>query len=271
MAVVWITGASSGLGMYTARAVKQAGHTVVAGARSFMDRCGEGEEGYRLPLDVTDEASMDAFCAKARELFGEPEVLICCAGVLTLGSCENYADSEIRRVMDTNFFGQVSMIRRVLPHMRLQKKGKIICFSSVNGLLSTPFQGAYSASKHALEGFCEALRCEVSPWHIQVMLVEPGDHRGGAQRYRTVSKGTGSDSVYSASLERVHSVIDHDESHGSLPELLGKKVARMLGKNKLPMRKCIAQPGQHLACILHDILPGDLFYRFITAYYHVKK
>lgn len=270
MAGVWITGASSGLGMYTAREVRRKGYTVISGARSFEGNEGESEEGWRLPLDVADENSVRQFCAKARSISGEPDVLICCAGILILGSCEGYSPAELEQVMKTDFYGQVNMIRQVLPGMRERKSGKIICFSSVNGVLSTPFEGAYSAAKHALEGFCEALRMEVSPWNIQVMLVEPGDHRGGSARYRAVSVGCREGDPYRASLDRVHRVIDRDESGGSDPEKLGRIVAGMLGRKRLPMRRCIAMPSQHLALCLHDLLPGDWFYRFLSAYYHVK-
>lgn len=272
MAVVWVTGASSGLGMYTAQALVNAGFTVVSGARSFIgEKTGESELGYRIPLDVTSEESMDAFCASAAALYGTPDALVCCAGVLILGASECYTDAELRRVMETNFFGQVAMIRRVLPAMREKQKGHIICFSSINGVLSTPFQGAYSASKHALEGYCESLRAELHPYHIGVTLIEPGDHKGGSQAYRNVSLGTGEDSPYRAALERVHRVIDHDESHGSDPAVLGRKVARLLLKGRHPMRRRIAQLGQHAAVFLHDLLPGDLFYWFISLYYHVEK
>lgn len=271
MAIAWVTGASSGLGMYTARALKERGFTVVSGARSFTESEQEGELGYCLKLDVTNGDSMDAFVKRATELTGTPDCLVLCAGILILGSCEGYREEEIRRVMDTNFFGQTGMISRVLPMMREKKQGKIVCYSSVNGVLSTPFQGAYSASKHALEGYCEALKIECAPFGIQVMLVEPGDHRGGSQAYRNVSTGTDANSAYRASLDRVHAVIDRDEGGGSNPAVLGKKVARTLEKKHIPFRKCIASLDQHFSIWLHKLVPGNLFARILSGYYHVNK
>lgn len=270
MAVVWITGASSGLGLYTAKAIKAAGNTVVSGARSFDGKEGESEEGFRLSLDVTKPESMDTFCQRALSLYGVPDCLVLCAGYLVWGSCEGYTQDEIRGVMNTNFFGQTEMIQRVLPLMRKNGGGKIVCYSSINGVLSTPFQGAYSASKHALEGYCEALRMECEPFGVQVTLIEPGDHSGGSQTYRHISKGTGADSAYKASFDRVHAVIDHDEGNGSDPAVLGRKVAKLLSRKKMPMRKCIASADQHLSILLHRVLPGTLFAKIISGYYKVN-
>ena len=178
MKVVWITGASSGLGYSTAKALVRAGYTVVCGARSFEGQEGESETGYRLPLDVRDEKSCDAFCCRAREKFGAPWALVNAAGVLTLGACEQYAARELKDVLDTNFLGGVRMTQRVLADMRAQGAGRIVNFSSINGLLGIPFQGAYVASKHAIEGFSECLAAEVAPFGVQVMLVEPGESPG---------------------------------------------------------------------------------------------
>ncbi len=271
MSTVWITGASSGLGKYTAQALVGAGFRVISGARSFSQSEGESDIGYRLPLDVTSAESMDAFCEKAYVLSGIPDALVLCAGILCLGCCEGYGSDEIRRVMDTDFFGQTEMISRVLPMMRKRGTGRIVCYSSVNGVLSTPFQGAYSAAKHALEGYAEALKAECAPFGIQVMLVEPGDHRGGSFAYRAVSRGTGEDSPYRASFDRVRSVIERDEGGGSDPAELGRKVARMLKRKRLPFRIMIGSFDQRLSVILHSVLPGNLFSRVISAYYHVKK
>lgn len=271
MAVVWITGASSGLGLYTARAIQAAGYKTVSGARSFEGKEGESDTGYRLPLDVTKPESMDAFCEKALSLYGTPDVLVLCAGYLVWGSCEGYTEDEIKGVMNTNFFGQTSMIQRVLPLMRENGGGKIVCYSSINGVLSTPFQGAYSASKHALEGYCEALCVECEPFNIQVTLIEPGDHSGGSQAYRHISRGTGADSAYKASFDRVHAVIDHDEGNGSDPAVLGKKVAKLLSRKKMPLRKCIASPDQKLSILLHKVMTGRAFAGFISSYYKVRE
>ena len=165
MATVWITGASSGLGLHTAQALVDAGFEVIAGARSFSEKKVAGR--WQLPLDVTDEESIDRFINAALAIAGAPDILINCAGVLILGACESYGRDELLQVLETNFLGQAAMISRVLPMMRKNGKGKIVNFSSINGLLGIPFQGAYVASKHAIEGYSECLALEDSPAGIE--------------------------------------------------------------------------------------------------------
>ena len=264
--VVWITGASSGLGLHTAQALAKGGFTVVAGARSFGQ--GKAAEGcHCLPLDVTDEGSMDAFVRQALALFGPPDALVNCAGMLILGACESYPLSELRQVMETNFFGQAAMISRALPLMRARGRGRIVNFSSINGLLGIPFEGAYTASKHAVEGYSECLALEVKPFGIEVMLVEPGDHRSGSAAYRHHSQGMTDASPYKADFDSGTAAIARDEAGGSDPDILGRKIAKALKKKRLPRRLRVAKFDQHLAVILHDLLPARLFDWILRDYY----
>ena len=266
---VWICGASSGLGLHTADALRKTAFTVVAGARSF-----EREENRRdancLPLDVTSEESVAAFVQEAKKRTGIPDVLVSCAGVLNLGACESYEDAEIRQVMETNFFGLARLLRHVLPLMREKGKGQIVVFSSINGLLGIPFEGAYTASKHAIEGYLECLRMEAKPFGIQVMAVRPGDHQSGSAKYRRHGQRMTPQSPYWDAYKTGTAVIAHDEANGSDPDKLGRKVAKALRKKHLPCRLCIAKWDQHMAVILHDILPVRLFSAFIASYYRKK-
>ena len=160
----------------------QNGWSVIAGARSFAAGTSPLGEGVTvLPLDVTSEESCTAFVKKALGMESRVDVLVCAAAQLVLGSCENTTVDELDRLLDVNVLGAVRMIQRALPLMRAQKNGKIILFSSINGLLGIPFQSAYTASKHALEGYAECLAMETEDFGIQVCLVEPGDHRGGSR------------------------------------------------------------------------------------------
>ena len=264
---VWVTGASSGLGLHTAAALKEDGWRVIAGARSFED--GEQNGIHRLKLDVTDEESVRRFCGKAAEI-AAPDALVQCAGVLVLGSCEETATEEFRRVMDTNFLGMVRVNRSVLPLMRARGGGKIVMFSSINGLLGIPFQNAYTASKHAIEGYAEGLAMEVRPFGIQVMLVEPGDHRSGSDKYRTHAAAMNEGSPYAKAYESAVAVIARDEHNGSDPDALGRKIARTLDRKRIPFRKCIASVDQHLAVWIHRFLPAKLN-AFILRKYYIRK
>ena len=264
--VVWITGASSGLGLHTAQALARHGFTVVAGARSF----GRGKTVAGcdcLPLDVTSQSSIDAFSDAALKLHGAPDILVNCAGMLILGACESYPLDELRQVMETNFFSQAAMISKVLPFMREKGKGRIVNFSSINGLLGIPFEGAYTASKHAIEGYSECLSYEVRPFGIEVMLVEPGDHRSGSSAYRRHSAGITDSSPYKKAFDAGTAQIAHDEATGSDPDRLGNKIVQALKRKRLPRRLRVAKPDQHLAVILHDLLPNRLFEKIIGPYY----
>ena len=263
---VWVTGASSGLGLHTAMALRDAGWNVIAGARSFTEPM-EKDGMHLLPLDVTDEMSIRAFCDRALGISSQVDALVQCAGMLVLGSCEETTITEYQRVMDTNFLGMVRMNQQLLPIMRAQKEGRIVLFSSINGLMGIPFQNAYTASKHAIEGYAEGLQMEVRSFGIQVMLVEPGDHRSGSQKNRLHAAEMGADSPYASAYERTTAKIHHDETNGSDPDVLGRKVVRMLEKKRMPFRKRIASPDQHLAVLLHKLLPARLNEEILRAYY----
>ena len=267
---VWITGASSGLGLHTAMAFRDDGWQVIAGARSFGERPDAIPGATCLPLDVTSEDSIRVFCEKASAV-ALPDALVQCAGMLVLGSCEETETEEFRRVIDTNYLGMVRVNRAVLPLMRESGGGKIVMFSSINGLMGIPFQSAYTASKHAIEGYAECLSMEVKPFGIQVMLVEPGDHRSGSDKYRPHAAAMSADSPYTKEYESTVTVIAHDEHNGSDPDILGRKIARTLDRKRIPFRKRIASPDQHLAVYVHKLLPAKLNAAILRKYYIRKK
>ena len=261
--IVWVTGASSGLGKYTAQALRDAGHTVIAGARSFER--GQAEGMHRIPLDVTSDESAAAFVQQALNIAPGVDALVQCAGILTLGACEEVPVEEYRRIMETNFLGMVRMNQLVLPLMRNRGRGKIVMFSSINGVLGIPFQSAYVASKHAIEGYAECLQLECREHRIQVCLVEPGDHRGGSEQYR---KRVSCDaSPYAAAFAKGTAVIRRDEQNGSDPAALGRKVARAMARKRMPFRLRVASADQHLAVYLHKLLPARVNEKVLCSYY----
>lgn len=271
---VWITGASSGLGLATAEAFASSGWLVVAGARSFEDgKASETKEKniVRLKLDVTDEESCKRFAEKALELSPAVDALVCGAAVLVLGSCEMTSVEEYRRVMETNFLGSVRMVSYALPHMRRQKSGRILLFSSINGLLGIPFQSAYTASKHAMEGYAECLSMETKPYGIQVCLIEPGDHRGGSDRTRLHAAREDENSPYKNAYSAACAVIHRDESGGLLPEKLGKKVVKNAERKRMKFRLKVAKFDQRLAVLLHTLLPEWLNSWILRDYYRGGK
>lgn len=265
--VVWVSGASSGLGMHTAQALLASGWQVVSGARSFLTEEGPGSQGHRLHLDVADPNSVVRFCEQAKALFGPPDALVCAAGVLTFGPAESYTDSELKQVWEVNFLGAVRLIRETLPLMREKGQGRILCLSSVNGLLATPFQGAYVASKHALEGYLETLALETQAHNIQVCIVEPGDHQGGSQAYRQQNERA--HPAYQQAFENGVAAIHRDEAKGGDPQVFGQKMARLLTKKRLPLRKKVVRLDEWLAILTHDLLPWRLYAAMIRKHYKV--
>lgn len=245
---------------------------MIAGARSFSDSSThlQGENIHCLPLDVTNEESCASFAKEAFQISPRVDALICAAAILILGSCEMTSPEEYLRVMNTNFIGIHRIVRQVLPAMREAHAGKILFFSSINGLMGIPFQSAYTASKHAIEGYAECLQMELVPYGIQVGLIEPGDHRGGSQHTRLHARMEDASSPYAEEYQAAISVIARDEANGLLPEALGRKLVRHLEKSRMPFRYRIAKPDQHFAVWLHRLLPFRLNGKILRDYYQCK-
>jgi len=262
---VLAAGASSGLGRAVAQQLAAAGHAVYAGARSF----GQGKEppaGCRaLSLDVTREESVRAAVDTVLRERGRIDVLVCCAATFTMAPLEELPPETLENMLRVNLIGMARCVQAVLPAMRRQGGGHIVLFSSLNGLFSIPFQGAYSATKHAIEAYAEALSQEAGAFGIRVTAVEPGDCRGGSQQYRL--KHIAPDSPYAAAFEAGTRKIHHDESHGLPPERVGRAVARAVARRHPPARLIVATLEQRSAVWLHKFLPRKLFNRIITSYY----
>ena len=182
--VILITGASSGFGKVTAQTLAGKGYVVYGTSR----RIANGNIGQirMLIADVTDENSVRSAVNRIMDEQGHIDVLINNAGMGIGGALEMATDEEISSQMDTNFMGMVRMCRAVLPIMRKQRQGKIINISSIAGRIAVPYQGFYSASKFAIEGYSEALSMEVYPFGIKVCVVEPGDFNTGFTASRNI-------------------------------------------------------------------------------------
>lgn len=177
---VWfITGCSTGFGRALAEAVLGRGWRVVATARDVgrVADLGGGDRLLPLGLDVTDARQVEQAVGEAVQRFGGIDVLVNNAGYGYQSSVEEGEDAEIRAQFEANVFGLFALTRAVLPHMREAERGHIINISSVAGLVGFPGSGYYAASKHAVEGWSDALAAEVAPIGINVTCVEPGPFR----------------------------------------------------------------------------------------------
>ena len=171
--VVLITGCSTGIGRDLAQRLSQSGHTVVATARK-AETLDDLSVALKLPLDVTQSQSVNDAIAHTLRQFGRIDVLVNNAGYSMLGALEEVSEEQTQQMFDVNVFGALRMIRTVVPQMRKQRSGRIINISSIAGKLSTPANGTYSATKFALEALSDALQLELTPFGIQVVLIEPG-------------------------------------------------------------------------------------------------
>lgn len=173
--VVIITGASSGMGKEAALLLLQDHWKVYACARRTGEMAEIAEKGgVILPLDVTDEASMVSCVNTVLEKEGRIDVLVNNAGYGSCGSIEEIPMDEVRNQYEVNVFGLGRMTQLVLPAMRRQRSGRIVNISSMGGRFTTPYGGWYHSTKYAVESISDALRMEVRPWNIDVVLVEPG-------------------------------------------------------------------------------------------------
>ena len=170
-----VTGASSGIGEDTARKLQALGYVVYGAARRTDRLQALVTDGIRpLTMDVTDDASMTAGVDRILEETGRIDVLVNNAGYGSHGAIEDVPIDEARRQFEVNVFGLARLTQLVSPHMRAQGSGTIINISSIGGRLTTPLGGWYHATKYAVEALSDALRMELRPFGIDVVVVEPG-------------------------------------------------------------------------------------------------
>jgi NADP-dependent 3-hydroxy acid dehydrogenase YdfG len=171
--VVLITGCSSGVGQDLAVYLTKKGYTVAATARNVA-ALASSPAALKLALDVTDQTSVDAAVRETIERLGGIDILINNAGFSVRGAMEEVDEVKARAVFDVNVWGLLRVTRAVLPHMRERKSGRVVHIGSVVGKFVWPLNGAYAASKHAVEAMTDAMRLELYPFRIKVVLIEPG-------------------------------------------------------------------------------------------------
>lgn len=224
--VVWITGASSGIGEALAYAYSEKGARLILSSRNearlreVRDRCAEPGSHLVVPLDLRDTPCVGAGCAEVLKHMGHVDILINNGGVSQRSlAMETPLDID-RMIMETNFFGTVTLTKAVLPSMAQQRSGRIVVISSLVGRFGTPLRSAYSASKHALHGFFESLRAEVWGLGIGVTLVCPGFIRTNI----SVNALTGDGSP--------QRTMDEAQAHGMPPDACARKIIAAVEKGK---------------------------------------
>lgn len=183
--VVWITGASSGIGAALAEQMSAAGARVILSGRDHArlaasaGRC--GGEALTLPFDATDLDGVPAVVERAQALSGKIDMLVNNAGIAQQGMATETGFEIYRHVMEVDFFAPLRLTQLVLPHMLAHGEGHIVAVSSIAGAVGVPTYSAYGAAKHAMVGYFDALRAELALSGIDVTTVLPGYVRTGIQ------------------------------------------------------------------------------------------
>ncbi len=233
MSSVLITGANGGIGRALAVEFARRGHHVIATARD-PERLADLDVAQRLPLDVTDDASV----AAAVEAAGDVDILIANAGVIFYAAVEAIPLDELQRVFALNTVGALRVAQAILPQMRARGDGRLLFMSSVAGRIVLPPGAAYASTKWALEALVEALAIEVAPFGVQAALLEPGAVSSGA--LDDVLTYTLPDDPYDAPRGNTGG------REFVTPELVAAEVADAAEASKLPLRIPIGDPARAL-------------------------
>ena len=261
--VILITGITSGFGRAMAERLNANGHKVYGIHRKD---CVKIPGVYYIKADVRDEESVDNAVNIVLSKEGRIDVFINNAGMGVGGPLEFTTIDDARTQMDVNFMGMVRFLNRIVPVMRRQRQGKIICVSSIGGLMGLPYQGMYSASKFAIEGYCEALRLEVRQFGISVTVINPGDFFTGFTAARTKNLPPETTAAYPGYSDSMKS-IESDERSGLQPDYLARRICRIVCKRHPRNRYIIATFIQKTSVVLKAFLPAKWYDRILASYY----
>lgn len=228
-----VTGVSSGIGKATANALVDKGYKVYGTARNPNSI--EKNLAYTiLPLDINNENSINGFVHEVITREGRIDILVNNAGFGLAGPIEETSMKQIKSVFETNVFGTIQITKSVLPHMRNNGGGLIVNISSVVGKVPFPGMGVYSASKHAIEGFSEALNHEVRDFNIRSILIEPTFTKTKFENNSIHSDENISD--YDSFRIHIDSAIEAMAASGDSPETVALVIVKAISDKKPRIR-----------------------------------
>jgi NAD(P)-dependent dehydrogenase (short-subunit alcohol dehydrogenase family) len=213
-------------------------------------------------MDVDDDESVRTGVDKVVAEHGRLTAVVACAGFGLAGAVERTPIDVAKHQLETNFWGAVRVVQASLGVMRRQGGGRVVLVSSIGGVVALPFQGFYSASKFALEGYGEALAYEVAPFGIEVTLVQPGNVRTDftQNRVEVVPPGGGAD-PYAVAVARSVGLMQRDEQNGVPAADVAAVIARVLDSRRPRRRVSVGKPEERVGIIAKRLLPWRLFER----------
>jgi len=231
--IIFVTGATSGFGLSIANRLVSEGHKVYGTSRN-PSKINVRLDFELLQLDVTSDESVKRCIQGLLSKAPTIDVVVNNAGMAVVGAIEETSIDQAKLQLETNFWGSVRVTKEILPVLRRQRQGHIINIGSLAGLIGVPFQGFYSASKHALEGYTKSLRFELEPFNIKLTLIEPGFFRTNLQHssVSAAEKVVDYDSIRPKVLKALSDSIEHAPS----PEIVANLVSKVL-RSKNPKFK----------------------------------
>lgn len=265
MRVVLITGVSSGFGRAMALRFAKLGDRVYGVSRRMPDEAVLAALTGHVQADLCRPEAAEAAVRRVLGEQGRLDVLINNAGAGIGGALEETDDARMHGLFEVNFFAMTRLCRAALPAMRARKDGLIVNFSSLGGVAGLPYQGAYSATKFAVEGYTEALHNEVKPFGVRVCMVEPGDFSTGFTGSRV--QAVGADSPYAAFHRAALARIEKDERGGSTPEALADRIVKIAAKKSPRLRYGVGGIGERLLVGGRHVMGDRLFLFLLGKYY----
>ena len=256
--VALVTGASSGIGRATAELLSQRGFDVFGTTRNLSEVEGWLSNVEPVELDVRDDSSVEAGVRTVLGLAGRIDALVNNAGYTLIGALEETSIDEAKDLFETNFFGALRLTRAVLPAMRDQGSGRIVNIGSVVGFVPGPYQGIYSASKHALEGYSESLDHEVRQFGIRVSVIEPGYTRTRMAQHREIVRRPLA--VYASDRSRVAAGNPINIARGEDPAAVAVVVLKALAAPS-PRLHYLAGSQARFVSLLRKFAPEGIFDR----------
>ena len=218
-------------------------------------------------MDVSDDISVDAAISEILAREGRIDAVVHCAGVSLAGPFEDTTTAEAKHHFDINYFGACRVVRAVLPAMRRQGGGRIIVVGSIGGLLGLPFVGQYCAAKFALDGLIESIRPELRSFGIEATVVHPGDFKTPITDNRAITGATMPGTPYFSAFQRAVAFYGKVEREGRHPDVLARRIDRLVDQRRLPVRVVAGKPLEVLGVLAKRSLPSRVFERIRDAAY----